>query len=175
VLSSRGFDLVLLDVHLTSGRDAAGLALIPDLRAAGFTGPVIILSGDEDFARAHEAARRGASGYLVKDRFDELPSLIDSILRQESGSDARTAFPPAAAAYLLTRGLSSWDLELLRDLSTDFEREKEIARRLGRPETSVRKQLQKIREKLGAGSSGDLARILGVLSCFAVVEGRIVQ
>lgn len=169
-LKSRRFDLVLLDVHLTALNAADGLALISDLRKAGCDVPIIVLSGDGHFERAHEAARLGASGYLLKGRFDELPGLVGSILQSERTGQAPKTISPAAEAYLSTKGVSVWDLELLRDLATDFEREKEIARRLDRSEASVRKQFQKIREKLGANSQADLARILGVLSCFAPVR-----
>ena len=57
----------------------------------------------------------------------------------------------------------------LRDtgLRTPYRtREKDIVRLLNRGEMSVRKQFQRIRDRLGAKSQADLGRILGVLSCF---------
>ena len=164
-------DVALLDLHLTADKRAEGLPLFSRLRDAGFRGPALILSGDASFEQAHESARVGVNGFLVKMDSARLPGLLRFALRQESGFAQAAPLSPSAAAYLRTRGLGEWDLALLSELSKDFGcREKELARRLGRGEAAVRKQLQEIREKLDASGHADLTRILGVLSCFAPVR-----
>jgi DNA-binding NarL/FixJ family response regulator len=101
---------------------------------------VVILSGDDSFAMAHEAACAGAHGYLVKQRSLTLPELLRCVLeaRAERSSPARD-LPPAAEAYLRSRGLDDDDIALVRELCTDPDREKIMAERLGRSHSLVRK------------------------------------
>ena len=92
---------VLLDLHLSKPPQADGLHCLRALRRAGYTQPVFILSADPSFERAHEAARTGANGYLVKcdpNRFlERLTKLIKNSMRASSASNA---LPPSATAYL---------------------------------------------------------------------------
>jgi DNA-binding NarL/FixJ family response regulator len=157
-------DMVLLDVHLG---EENGLDYIDRFRAVGFFGPVIVLSGDASFETAHRAARAGADGYLVKYEIENLPELLRCLARPSGEKGAPSdPMPEAAVAYLATRGLSEWDLALVKELAIDRAPEKEIARRTGRSETAVRKGFESIRRKLGAVNQPDLARMIGVLSCF---------
>ena len=57
-------DLVLLDLELPDARGVQGLAR---LRAAGFEGPILVLSSRRDEAQARELLQAGAQDYLVKD------------------------------------------------------------------------------------------------------------
>jgi DNA-binding CsgD family transcriptional regulator len=102
--------------------------------------------------------RRGPRRHCAAQR------LLRHLLRD--GGDPEV-LPPAAEAYLRTRGLSDADLALLRAWCVDCESEKCIAARLDRNYQTVRTQFKRIRDLLGAKTQGDLARILGVLSCFA--------
>lgn len=72
----------------------------------------------------------------------------------------------AAVAFLETRGLSELDIQLLDMLMDGFRKEKEIARRSGRSFPAVRKNFQRIRDRLGARSQAELGSFLGMLSCF---------
>ena len=60
---SRPFDLILSDVVMP-GRD--GLALLEDLRAAGVTAPVVMMSGQAHIEMAVRATRLGALDFLEK-------------------------------------------------------------------------------------------------------------
>ena len=62
-IAARLPDVVLLDVYLG---EENGLDHVAAIRAAGFSGPLIVLSGDATFATAHRAAIAGADGYIVK-------------------------------------------------------------------------------------------------------------
>jgi len=157
-------DVVLLDVHLDG---VNGLDYIDGFRAAGFRGPVIVFSGDASFEMAHRAARAGADGYLVKVEIEALPDLLRCLARPSGGKGALLApMPEAAVAYLATRGVSEWELVLAKELAIDSASEKAIALRTGRRQTAVRKGFESIRRKLGAVNQPDLARMIGVLSCF---------
>jgi DNA-binding NarL/FixJ family response regulator len=129
--------------------------------------------GDDSFAMAHEAAMAGAHGYLVKQRSLTLPELLRRVLEAHASRPSpERSLPPAAEAYLRSRGLDDDDIALVRQLCTDPDREKIMAERLGRSHSWVRKRLELIRKGLGAPTQLDLGRILGVLSCFARIPDR---
>lgn len=62
-----GHDLYLLDYHIDR---RTGIQLLEEARAAGFMGPVILLTGAEDAEVALAGARAGASDFLAKSRVD---------------------------------------------------------------------------------------------------------
>jgi DNA-binding NarL/FixJ family response regulator len=162
-IAKRAPDFVLLDVHLG---EVNGLDRIDDLRAAGFGGPVIVLSGDSSFAMAHRAAIAGADGYLLKGVEDVIPELLRCLERRAAPGGSPEMMPVSAMSYLATRGLTAWELALAAELAKGGAKEKEIAARTGRSDTAVRKGFESIRKKLGAGTQLDLSRMIGVLSCF---------
>ncbi len=61
-------DLVLLDLHLP---DAEGTEGLGELRRADFTGPVLVLSRQEDEQVARELLQAGAQDYLIKGQLSE--------------------------------------------------------------------------------------------------------
>ena len=160
--------LILLDLHLSSNKGSDGFNCLSDLRTSGFKGIIYILSGDESFAQVHKAARLGADGYLVKRGTRTFWNrLKDLILATMHGIRTENEdLSPAAIAYLKTRGLTDADIRLLKMFSYDYGREKEMSRILDCSEYSIRKKFQSIRDRLGARSQSDLARMIGVLSCF---------
>ncbi len=159
--------LVLLDLHLTSSEQSGGLACIQALRRAGYPNPIFMLSVDDSFEQVHAAAKAGANGYLVKRStrtfWKRLNDLITDTLNESVA--VSKDLTPAAIAYLKTRQLTDADIRLLMEFVRGYDREKEIARILDCTEHSVRKKFQSIRERLGARSQTDLARMIGVLSC----------
>ena len=158
---------ILLDVHLSYPPVADGLSCLTALRKAGYDGPIFMLSADTAFELVHKAARLGANGFLAKCDPERFLERLTKLLKQSLEAECRpTSLTPPATAYLETRGFNQNDLELLGVLSRGFEQESDIARVLDREEQVIIEQLQTIRSRLGARSQGDLARILGVLSCF---------
>ncbi len=71
-VQSQAFDCILLGDDLP---DAGGLGCLREIRGAGVTTPVILLTGDE----GQEAVRAGATDYLPKG--DLTPRLLDRCLR----------------------------------------------------------------------------------------------
>ena len=67
LLSSRTFDLALLDLHLP---DADGLGTIGRLREPAPGLPIVVLTGLDDVSVGLEAVRTGAQDYLRKGTFD---------------------------------------------------------------------------------------------------------
>jgi len=66
-ISADRFDVCLLDYRLGSHN---GLELLREARQLGFTGPLILLTGQSDQQLDFEAMRAGASDYLVKDQIN---------------------------------------------------------------------------------------------------------
>ena len=170
-LEKPGF--ILLDLHLSSPPCADGLECLEALRAAGHRQPIFILSADPTIDQAHEAARMGANGYLVKCDPDRFLERLNKLLRQSMEYTAAYTLPPSTTAYFETRGLSSKDIALLTELTRSCARERDIAKSLHRSETEVRLQFAEIRDRLGARNQVDLGRIIGVLSCFAPIAERL--
>ena len=82
--ASPDFDLALLDLNMpgfggTPANDA-GLDLLERIHEAWPEMPVLILSAYDDPARASDAARRGARGFNVKGREQNVLEQIKSIL-----------------------------------------------------------------------------------------------
>jgi len=75
-LRSQPFGCVFLDHRLPDG---SGLAWLVDVRAAGVTTPVVILTGCGDETLAAAAIEAGATDFLPKD--DLTPQLLDHCLR----------------------------------------------------------------------------------------------
>jgi DNA-binding response OmpR family regulator len=166
-------DFILLDLHLSSPPRADGLACLKALREAGRKQPIFILSADASIEQAHEAARMGANGYLVKCDPEKFLDRLNKLLRQSVEESVARTLPPSAEAYFETRGLDEKDIALLSELTRSAGRVTEIAKTLNRADVEVQRQFQTIRERLGARNQVDLGRILGVLSCFAPIHERI--
>jgi DNA-binding NarL/FixJ family response regulator len=164
---------ILLDLHLSSPPAADGLECLKALRRAGYSQPIFILSADSSIDQAHEAARVGANGYLIKCDPNRFLEHLNRLLRRSMESPYTQSLPPSAAAYFETRGLSRKDIALLAELGRSFGPESEIARSLNRADIEIEMQFQSIRERLGAKNQVDLGRILGVLSCFAPIGESI--
>ncbi|MGI4787843.1 MAG: PAS domain-containing protein [Janthinobacterium lividum] len=75
-IKSGQFDCIILDYHLPDG---TGMSCLIDVREAGITTPIILLTGQGDEKIAAEAIRAGATDYLPKS--DITPQILDHCLR----------------------------------------------------------------------------------------------
>ncbi|MEW5768846.1 MAG: response regulator [Pseudomonadota bacterium] len=128
-------DVLLLDLNL-GGAD--GINVMQELRAEGFTLPVLMLTvseAEEDLARA---LRNGANGYLLKSM--EPDEVVDAIARAARGE---TVVAPAMTAKLVklldNKGQNTTSL-----LETLTQREREILAHLARGESNkaIARQLE---------------------------------
>ena len=100
-LRGRGFDVILLDLHLPDG---SGLDLLREVNGRGDDTAVILLTGNADLNSAIQAVRHGAYDYLTKPcRIVELEQILERLaheqrlknenqaLRQQVASSQRTA------------------------------------------------------------------------------------
>lgn len=76
-LASEHFDMVFLDLNLTSG--GSGIDLLRQLQNEGADMPVVVVTGSGDELMAVEAMKAGAYDYLVKDGLD--PDLLERTIR----------------------------------------------------------------------------------------------
>ncbi|SEN86300.1 two-component system, OmpR family, response regulator [Pseudorhodobacter antarcticus] len=83
-LAVASYDLILLDLMLPDGR---GLPFLRDLRVAGNTVPVIILTALDQISDRIEGLNAGADDYMVKP-FDlaELSARLGAVARRYSGN-----------------------------------------------------------------------------------------
>ncbi|MCP9833745.1 response regulator [Cyanobium sp. Aljojuca 7A6] len=78
VLGEGGIDLVILDVQMP---DCDGIECLRDLRAHGFTVPVVIFTSLNDPERRRQAQEAGADDYVLKhELLDRLPDLLERLL-----------------------------------------------------------------------------------------------
>jgi DNA-binding NarL/FixJ family response regulator len=171
-------EVVLLDLHLTENGADEGIECLKILRESGCGAFIYVLSGDDSMGQVQRAAKYGAHGYFVKGRVDKFwQRLVGMIGPEGSLRGQYRMLSRAAAGHLETRGLSEWDLALLDLFMDRCPGEKELARRSGRSILGVRKNFQRIRERLGVKTQAQLAYLLGILECFgeAAPRGRVVS
>jgi DNA-binding NarL/FixJ family response regulator len=144
-------DVVLLDLKLP-GMD--GHAVLTELKAAGSTARVLVLTSATEPASASLAVRSGAAGVLYKDVDPD--ALVRAI---RSVHDGHLLFAPEAAGSLV-RQASSWGAAGGIDSLTGREREvlaeiakgrsnREIARALTVSEKTVKAHVSAVLAKLG--------------------------
>lgn len=82
VLGEGGIDLVILDVQMP---DCDGIECLRDLRAHGFTVPVVIFTSLNDPERRRQAQEAGADDYVLKhELLAKLPDLLERLLPKRS-------------------------------------------------------------------------------------------
>jgi two-component system nitrate/nitrite response regulator NarL len=153
-------DVLILDLNMP-GTD--GINLMQDLKAEGFTLPILILTvseAEDDLARA---LRQGANGYLLKSM--EPDEVIDAVQRAVKGE---TVVAPAMTAKLVSLldaksttesvlgSLTQREREILSHLAKG-ESNKAIARQLDISYDTVKLHVRHILAKLNLSSRVEAA------------------
>jgi DNA-binding NarL/FixJ family response regulator len=113
-------EVVLLDLKLSAGGDAEGLAVCSRILERRPGTGVVVLSTFLDERLVADALRRGAQAYVLKDvDLGELVRIIRAVARGESGFDSRTA---AVVRALAAGGAAADESPALT------EREREVVR-----------------------------------------------
>jgi two-component system, NarL family, nitrate/nitrite response regulator NarL len=143
-------DVALLDVRMPR---LDGLALLRRLQGGGSPVRVLLISGNDDSAIAHEAIGLGAAGFLSKDSEEE--EICESILAVARGQSVLSVGLQSGVLDLIrTRAgaavqLSARERELL-ELAAEGLTTLEIADRLFLSPNTVKTYWQRLYEKLGA-------------------------
>ena len=160
-------DIILLDVKMP---EMSGTETLKQLRAAGVTTPVLMLTMSREESDLQAALRNGAQGYLLKDMDHEdlVPALQDalrgnnvvakeligSLTRLVQGQSGRAASKPGTATAI--SDLTPRELEILRHLA-EGQSNKGIARALDITDGTVKLHVKSILRKLGVRSRVEAA------------------
>ena len=160
-------DIVLLDMKMP---EMSGTETLKQLRAAGVTAPILMLTMSREEQDLQAALRNGAQGYLLKDMDPEdlVPALQDalrgnnvvakeligSLTRLVQGQSGRTTAKATSAG--LIADLTPRELEILRHVA-EGESNKAIGRALDITDGTVKLHVKSILRKLGVRSRVEAA------------------
>ncbi|MDR1426948.1 MAG: response regulator transcription factor [Bifidobacteriaceae bacterium] len=169
-----GLDLlVVTDVRMPPGMSDDGLRAAVRLRRAHPGLGVLVLSQyvEESYARDLLAGGTGGTGYLLKDRIQDLAELQDAVIRIAAGG---TVIDPEVIAQLMVRSaaspldrLTAREREVL-ELMAQGRANAAIGRELVVTSGAVEKHISSIFAKLDlAPSPDDHRRVLAVIAWLA--------
>jgi len=153
-------DLVLLDLDL-GGEHAS--QFLPDAAQMGFSGRVLIVTASVNHAEARRLLRQGVAGIFIKDRsLDELAEGIRAVAGGEMWIDSRFAdLNEQGHAGSEPAGRPQFNEKQRQVLKSVVEGlgNKEIAWRLQISESYVKAILQRLFQKTGVRTRGQLVRV----------------
>jgi DNA-binding NarL/FixJ family response regulator len=145
-----GPDLILLDLRL---QDSVAPDTCRDLRRAGVSAKVVILTGYEDEALLRACLAEGVSGILLKDTHEtDLGKVLERVLAGETVLDHRLSSklsPDRADAEASRLGITAREYDVLRLLSQGLT-SAEIGRELFLSVNTIRSYVQTLLAKLDA-------------------------
>ena len=161
-------DVAVVDVRLPPTFTDEGLQAAIAARAAIPGLPVLVLSQHVEplYARELLSDRRGAVGYLLKDRVSDVAKFVDAVRQVAAGG---TVMDPEVVARLLDRNrpldvLTAREREVLAEMAAGRSNAA-IAAKLFVTEKAVSKHINNIFMKLGLPQSDDdNRRVLAVLA-----------
>lgn len=145
-----GPDLILLDLRL---QDSVAPDTCRDLRRAGVSAKVVILTGYEDEALLRACLAEGVAGILLKDTHEtDLGKVLERVLAGETVLDHRLSSklsPDRADAEASRLGITAREYDVLRLLSQGLT-SAEIGRELFLSVNTIRSYVQTLLAKLDA-------------------------
>jgi DNA-binding NarL/FixJ family response regulator len=170
-VDERYCDLVFLEIP--SGEEAERrFEFISWLRARKFRGITVVLSNRPTIPMIYRAAMLGANELMVK---SPAMNLVDETIRlfdKRQMNDCSLWHPEAFlnSGVFRCMSLSKGELEVLKAFADGFPRHIEIARRLGKNCTYIRKTFSRIYEKVGffipVENPAQLSHLITVCSLF---------
>ena len=158
--------MAIVDIHLGPlGPD--GIELARRLRAAGFSGLVVMHTGDRSRQQLVRAAAAGADDFIIKADDEPFARSLEHVLERRRGPRPDAALHDLA--YLRQFGITDWDLRILRALLPDFPSQKEMAARLDLAPHQIHGAFSRIRRRMDLPSAGALHRMV---SMCAVISAR---
>jgi two-component system, NarL family, response regulator DevR len=156
LLAGQPVDVILLDIQM---RGQSGIDVARRVRQSHPHVKIIILTTYDDESYLHQALAAGVDGYLLKSASHKtLPDSIravsrgDKLLSSSLVSSVVTEYQRLAEEHARREaGLTADDLKILRAIA-DGAGNKEIAGQLFISEATLKRRVQEILEKLGAGN-----------------------
>lgn len=163
-VAHNSFDLLVLDVSMADG---GGLHILRTLRGAGNQIPIIFLTVGLKPAETMEAVKLGINGIVLKHNDpSNLITCIEAVKRGDTWIDPtiiervlKRSMAGQAVPVLPQYGLTRRQEELVK-LVGEGLRNREIARRCGLTEGTVKLHLHHIYSKLGISSRAQLIMML---------------
>ena len=161
LITQRGAQVAIIDISL---QGASGLELLKNLKAAGVTIPVLILSMHDESLYAERALRAGARGYITK---NEASARVMTALRQVLAGEVYVGTKAATKILgnLSHASQSGLGVERLTDRELEvFEKigrgrtTREISIQLGVGTATVETHRSRIKEKLQLENGAQLQR-----------------
>jgi len=167
LIQRRRPEVLLIDIHF-KGSKQDGLDFLTRIRADGFSGIAVVLSGDRSPEQFFRAARAGANDFLVKGPHVSVPAEIVRLLEGERGHIGKSARVEAVSdlGYFRSFGLTPKEIEVLKEYAVDFPRLTELAERIGQAKVQLRKVFSRIYKKTGIKNLGQLAHVISVCAMF---------
>lgn len=168
-LGRADFDLLIVDVSMANG---GGLEALANVRGLGNGIPVIFLTANIKGSKAVTAIREGVNGIVLKSSDpSDLLGAIDTVLAGGSyiapsvmELALRYSVGPASSEQQPARLLTGREHEIATLVSEGL-RNKDIARRFGLTEGTIKTHLHSIFRKLGVSSRSELMlRMLGSMA-----------
>jgi DNA-binding NarL/FixJ family response regulator len=161
---TQGLRLILLDLTMPGMNGMGGIEI---LRAEHPDVPVVILSGDSRRETVLNALQAGASGFIAKTVSGAaLVNALRLVLAGETylppsttdGDDDGDAPAPAAPPPSRLEGINGRDREILA-LVVEGLTNKEIGRRIGLQEVTIKAHLRSLYRRIGATNRAQAVRI----------------
>lgn len=148
-------DVLLLDLGLPN---LDGIAIMAELAREKLPTRVLVVTARLDAASASASLALGAAGYLLKRESGD--ALLTAIRRVAGGGtyvspEVAALFEPEAGAPDTLESLTAREREILAEVGQGLS-SKEIARRLGISDLTVRKHRENLCRKLGARNAAEL-------------------
>lgn len=160
IVSQTPIDLVLLDLDLGGER---ALQFLPEAMEAGFTGRVLIVTASIHHAEARRLLRQGIAGIFIKDSsLDQLAEGIHTVIAGETWVDSRfseSVSSPDGQTEIATRPKFNEKQKQVLKSVVEGLGNKEIAWRLQISESYVKAILQRLFQKTGVRTRGQLVRV----------------
>ncbi len=156
-------DIAIVDISL---KGSSGLELLKDIRAQGFSLPVLVLSMHAEELYAERALRAGAKGYIMKSEAStEVLEAIRTVQRGEVYVSrpmvgkilGRLTSSPQRTETTGVESLADRELEVFQ-LIGQGRNTREIAKQLNLGESTIETYRARIREKLGLRNTAELAQ-----------------
>ena len=158
-------DLLLVDIHLNKEYD--GLDLLRMLRDRGYNNHAVVVSGDSSKEQCFRAAKAGANDFLLKRPHVNIPKEVARVLDQtvETPGMIRRA-QLSNLGYLRSFGLTTREIDVLENYTIDYCSQRELAKRVDKAPSQIRKLFSRIYIKLGINSLAQLIHILTSCTLF---------